>query len=94
MKFELVEQVLEYYEPNIPKEVYQEIYKRVQEATTAAESHQERVLEQMGLLAPLATAGISALSYQHELKKQFADIEKTIDRMKNIESMSSDLQRI
>ena len=93
LKFELVEQVLEYYEPNIPKEVYQEIYKRVQEATTAAEGHQERVLEQMGLLAPLATAGISALSFQHELKKQFAYIENTIDRMKNIETMNPELQK-
>ena len=92
LKFEHVEQVLEYYEPKIPKEVYQEVYKRVQEATTAAESHQELILEQMGLLAPLATAGISALSYQHELKKQFAYIENTIDRMKNIETMSPDLQ--
>ena len=92
LKFELVEQVLEYYESNIPKEVYQEIYKRVQEATTAAESHQERVLEQMGLLAPLATAGISALSYQHELKKQFAYIENTIYRMKNIETMHPEIQ--
>ena len=92
LKFELVEQVLEYYEPKIPKEVYQEIYKRVQEATTAAESHQELILEQMGLLAPLATAGISALSYQHELKKQFADIENTINKMQNIEAMSPELQ--
>ena len=92
LKFERVEQVLEYYEPEISKEVYQEVHKRVQEATTAAESHQELILEQMGLLAPLATAGISALSYQHELKKQFADIENTIDRMKNIETMSPELQ--
>ena len=93
LKFERVEQVLEYYEPKIPKEVYQEVHKRVQEATTAAESHQERVLEQMGLLAPLATAGISALSYQHELKKQFAYIENTIDRMKNIAATSPEFQK-
>ncbi len=92
LKFEHVEQVLEYYEPEIPKKVYQEVYKRVQEATTAAESQQERVLEQMGLLAPLATAGISALSYQHELRKQFTYIEKTINKMQNIETMSSELQ--
>lgn len=92
LKFERVEQVLEYYEPEISKEVYQEVHERVQEATTAAESHQELILEQMGLLAPLATAGISALSYQHELKKQFAYIENTIDRMKNIETMSPELQ--
>ena len=93
LKFEYVEQVLEYYKQEIPKDVYQEIYKRVQEATTAAQTQQELVLEQMGVLAPLATAGISALSYQHELKKQFAYIEDTINRMENIETMNSDLQK-
>ena len=46
----------------------------------------------MGVLAPLATAGISALSYQHELKKQFSYIQTTIDRMQKIETMNSELQ--
>ena len=93
LKFERVEQVLEAYESEISKKVYQEIYKNVQEATTAAEKEEERTLEQMGLLAPLATAGISALSYQHELRKQFAYIEKTIDRMQNIETVNSELRK-
>lgn len=93
LKFKHVEQVLEEYESEIPKKVYQEIYKKVQEATKASEKYQERALEQMGLLAPLATAGISALSYQHELKKQFIYIQDTIDRMKNIQTMNSELQR-
>ena len=93
LKFERVEQVLEEYESEISPKVYQEIYKKVQEATTAAEKDQEIALEQMGLLAPLATAGISALSYQHELKKQFAYIEDTIDRMENIETMNSEIQK-
>lgn len=84
LKFERVEQVLEEYEEEIPKNVYQEIYEKVQEATITAETNQELVLEQMGLLAPLATAGISALSYQHELKKQFTYIEDAIDRIKAV----------
>ena len=92
LKFERVEQVLEEYESEISPKVYQKIYKKVQEATTSAEKDQELVLEQMGVLAPLATAGISALSYQHELKKQFAYIEDTIDRMRNIEMVNSELQ--
>ena len=92
LKFQRVEQVLEEYEPQIPKKVYQEIYTKVQEATIAAEKDQELVLEQMGVLAPLATAGISALSYQHELKKQFSYIQATIDRMQKIETMNSELQ--
>ena len=93
LKFERVEQVLKQYEPDIPKKVYQEVYKKVQEATTAVEKNQELVLQQMGFLAPLATAGISALSYQHELKKQFAYIEGTIDRMKDVQTMDSELQQ-
>ena len=84
LKFEHVEQVLEQYEPEIPKKVYGEIYEKAREATITAKTNQELVLEQMGLLAPLATAGISALSYQHELKKQFTYIEDAIDRIKAV----------
>ena len=88
-KFERVEQVLEQYEPEIPQNVYQEIYEKVQEATITAKTNQELVLEQIGLLAPLATAGISALSYQHELKKQFTYIEDAIDRIKTVQTLAS-----
>ena len=86
-KFELVEQILEEYEPEIPKKVYQEVYEKVREATITAKTNQELVIEQIGLLAPLATAGISALSYQHELKKQFTYIEDTIDRIKAVRTL-------
>ena len=89
LKFERVEQVLEEYEEEIPKNVYQEIYEKVQEATITAKTNQELVLEQMGLLAPLATAGISALSYQHELNKQFTYIEDAIDRIKAFQTLIS-----
>ena len=89
LKFERVEQVLEAYEEEIPKNIYQEIHEKVQEATITAKTNQELVLEQIGLLAPLATAGISALSYQHELKKQFTYIEEAIDRIKAFQSLVS-----
>jgi signal transduction histidine kinase len=89
LKFESIEQVLEQYEPEIPKNVYQEIYEKVQEATTTATTNQELVLEQIGLLGPLATAGISALSYQHELKKQFTYIEDTIGRIRAVQKLAS-----
>ena len=89
LKFERVEQVLEEYEQEIPKNVYQEVYEKVQEATITAKTNQELILEQIGLLAPLATAGISALSYQHELKKQFTYIEDAIDRIKTVQTLVS-----
>ena len=89
LKFERVEQVLEEYEQEIPQNIYQEVYEKVQEATITAKTNQELVLEQIGLLAPLATAGISALSYQHELKKQFTYIEDAIDRIKVFQTFVS-----
>lgn len=93
LKFDRVEKVLEAYESDIPKEIYKDIYNKVQEVTIAVKNEQELVLEQIGLIASLATAGISALSYQHELKKQFADIEKTIIRMQKIKTKSPELQK-
>ncbi len=90
---ERVEQVLEQYEPEIPKGVYRKVHDEVQKATASAKTNQEVVLEQMGHLAPLATAGISALSYQHELNKQFGFIEGIIDRIKDVQTTDRQLQR-
>ena len=92
MKFEHVEQVLEAYESDIPKDIYADVYNKIQEAMTAAKSDQEIALERMGMLAPLATAGISALSYQHELKKQFAYIEDTIEKIQMFKVIDSELK--
>ena len=83
---ERIEQVLEQYESDIPEDVYRKVQDNIQEVTTTVKTNQEIVLEQIGLLAPLATAGISALSYQHELKKQFGFIEGLIDRTKEFQA--------
>jgi len=94
LKFERVEQVLEHYESDIPKDVYQDIRDKVREATTAAATNQEIALKQMGLLGPLATAGISALAYQHELKKQFASIQRIIERIKHTQLKKPELRQL
>ena len=90
---ERIEQVLEQYEPEIPKAVYRKVHEEVQKATATVKTNQEVVLEQMGLLAPLATAGISALSYQHELKKQFGFIDGLIDRTKEVQTTDLHLRQ-
>ncbi len=88
-----IEQVLEQYEPEIPKNVYHEVHEEVQKVITTVKTNQEFVIEQMALLAPLATAGISALSYQHELKKQFAFVESIIDSMTGIQTEDRGLRQ-
>ena len=90
---ERIEEALEQYEPDIPKNVYRKVYDEIQNATTTVKTNQEMILEQMGLLAPLATAGISALSYQHELQKQFGFIEGVIDRIEDVQTTDFQLQQ-
>ena len=90
---ERIEQVLEQHEMDLPKDVYRKVHDEVQKATATVKTNQEVVLEQMGLLGPLATAGISALSYQHELQKQFGFIEGLIDRINGVQPTHLQLQR-
>lgn len=92
LKFERVEQVLKHYEPEIPKDIYEDLHEKVREATTAVSDYQGRVLAQMSLLAPLATAGISALAFQHELMKQFTFVESLIERIKSIHTDTPELR--
>ncbi|MBE7468419.1 MAG: hypothetical protein DPW09_22040 [Anaerolineae bacterium] len=92
-RFERVEEVLDYYEPQIPKEVFTEIRAKVQEATEIAVASEARVQEETGLLGALATAGISAVAYQHELHKQFTAIRDIIDRIDRIRTDDQQLQQ-
>ena len=92
MKFEHVEQVLEHYESEIPRPVYQSLRQRVREATEAATVNQKVIFNQMSLMAPLATAGISALAYQHELRKQFSTIEDIIEKIGEVRADDSVLR--
>ncbi|RLE46500.1 hypothetical protein DRJ25_04110, partial [Candidatus Woesearchaeota archaeon] len=92
LKFERVEQVLEQYEPEIPEPVYRELREKIRDATTSATTQQEILLEQMSLLGPLATAGISALAYQHELGKQFTSIRSIVKRIEGIPTADEGLR--
>lgn len=88
--FERIEQVLEEHEQHISKPVYRNLREKVREAASAAMTSQQdalkSALEKMGFLGPLATAGISAVAFQHELMKQFGLIEDIVERIKNVEA--------
>lgn len=92
-KFERVEQVLEHYEPVIPPKVFHDLRDQVREVTTTAATAQEVARDQVGLLGALATAGISTLAYQHELKKQFTSIQNIIDRLKDVQTHDTKLRQ-
>jgi signal transduction histidine kinase len=85
-KLRSVEEVLEDYEDQIPAKAYADLHTNLRNALEVAQADEEAVEQQLGLLGPLATAGICAVAYQHELKKQFGFIEEVIARLKKVRS--------
>ena len=57
------------------RNIYRPLQKGLQNASQAIKSEQSAMLGQLSMLGPLATAGISAIAIQHELRKQFAWLE-------------------
>jgi len=89
-KFERVEEVLEKYREDIPKGAYETLRIQVQEAVAASETQAEVMARQVGILGPLATAGICALAYEHEVTKQFQLLEDVIRELGDIRASGSD----
>lgn len=80
-KFERVDQVLVRYQDDIPEPVYRTLRAQVQEAIDASETEAEVMARQAGLLGSLATAGMSALAYEHEVQKQYVLLEEVAEQL-------------
>ena len=83
-KFERVDQVLARHEKVIPESVYRILRTQVKEAIEASESEAEAITRQVGLLGSLATAGMSALAYEHEVQKQYLMLEDVAKQLHEI----------
>ncbi len=83
-KFERIDDVLESYRDEIPKKEYDSIRRDIRDVSRHLESEAERMAAQVSLMGALATAGISTLSYQHELEQQFSFLDDIIEQIGNI----------
>jgi len=88
-KVERVEQVIEEFKGDIPAEVYSRLKGDLQETISAVDTENEATLKQIGLLGPLATAGISALAYNHEISKQLHTLETIATDLTTLVSRSA-----
>lgn len=87
-----VKDVLEKYRPNISPDVFENFKEDVEEVLDEFETESEIVAKRVGLMGSLATAGISALAYQHETKSQFLTMDTIIQGMENLTSQIEDLE--
>jgi signal transduction histidine kinase len=60
---------------DVPEDTFEEISEEVDRVLHETEAEEQRYESYLGLLGALATAGISALAYEHEVSKQFEALE-------------------
>jgi signal transduction histidine kinase len=90
--FERFEEVLAEYERDIPKAAYKAIADQAREIRDFSARETENLKAQSGLLAALATAGISAIAYEHEVGKQLQFIEAIIEDIRQVHSGNEQLR--
>lgn len=79
-----LDDVLAKFESQIPRKQYTLLKRDLNKATKVFETESERSARKVALLGSLATAGMSALAYQHELRQQFAKIEDIIQQLGDV----------
>jgi signal transduction histidine kinase len=57
----------------------------VKQVTEKIESESEAIARRVSYFGPLATAGITSLAYQHELRQHFAHLQDFVSRIEEIE---------
>ncbi len=91
-KFERVDDILEKYKEDIPRPVYRDLNREVKDAIRASEVEDELIARQTGLLGALATAGMSALAYEHEAKKQHSKLLEITQELESIGMTKTSIQ--
>ena len=85
-------EVLEQNRAQIPKPAYIEIKRAAVTTAQAGKAEQDVLASHMGLLGALATAGISALAYEHEVSKQLGILEGLAEQMRAFETKDKNVR--
>jgi len=89
-KIQKIEDVLDNYRSSIPKETFEDLKKDIGKVASVIETEAEAAAKQVGLMGPIATAGISALAYEHEMKAQFLTIDEIVVRIGELATLAED----
>jgi signal transduction histidine kinase len=81
LKYQTLEDVIDRHIDEIPPTTYRQLKVEIRDASKQLESRAEATADRIGLIAPLATAGIASLAYQHELRRQFTIFAGIIDKL-------------
>jgi signal transduction histidine kinase len=80
-----IEKALTLFRNEIPERAYKRLEAEIQQAARAVDAEERLGRARVGLLGALATAGISAVAYQHEVYKQFNLLRDIVHALKAID---------
>lgn len=86
--------VLAKHRKDIPAPVYSSLRTEVRRVLRSARAESERLAAHTGLLGALATAGIGALAYEHEVAKQFHAIRRIARTLESDDFSADDAERM
>ncbi len=82
VRVQRVEDVLEEHRSDIPKPAFERLSMEIAQAVEAVNTEVARTETQVSALGALATAGISAVAYQHEQARQLSVIDQVAKRLR------------
>ena len=88
-KFQRAVEVLDRSKPEIPATVFREVRREIVDARKALVSEEEALDQRAVLLAPLATAGMTALALNHELAREASFLARAAERLQAIAQSQS-----
>jgi signal transduction histidine kinase len=85
-RLERIEEIVDRHAPSMPPLVARTLATEVKAAMFAAQTDAEVALRKIALLGPLATAGMVALAYEHELGKEYGELARLARKVRSIEA--------
>jgi signal transduction histidine kinase len=77
VKAQRIEEVLDRYREDIPPPVFRKLNTQVEDVVRTAEAETQVAAGRAGLLGALATAGISAVAFEHEFSRNLESLERS-----------------
>jgi len=84
LKLKRLEEVLIKHKSEVSEKAYEDLREDMRGVADAIETEAEAPAKKIGLLGSLATAGISSVAYQHELRQQFQLVDSIVERIEKI----------
>jgi signal transduction histidine kinase len=76
--------VLQQNKETMPAAVYQDVRREVSAALEASKTHEETLDRRAALLAPLASAGMAALSMNHEMSREVRVLTRAVSTLRRV----------